>query len=216
MIAKSKEVHYIHEPFNINKTLGLGCCRAKFPYWYTRVCLENEHLYFSAINDTLNFRYNALTALQNIAHPFQIRDVIKDYLQFRSSKFQKLRPLLKDPLALFSAEWLSLKFNADILVLIRHPAAFVSSIKRKHWEFPFDHFLKQTSLMESLPEYLQLEVKDYTETPQDIIHQASLVWKICHFQISQYIIQYPEWLFLKHENLSLSQGKRKKNRTVTC
>lgn len=40
------------------------------------------------------------------------------------------RPLVKDPFALFSAEWFADNFDAEVIVIVRHPAAVVSSIKR--------------------------------------------------------------------------------------
>lgn len=202
MIANSKQVHYIHEPFNIDKTIGFGCCRANFPYWYTHVYLENEEQYYAALKDTVNFRYSFLSGLRQLQSPRQIKTVLKDYIQFKSSKILRLRPLLKDPLALFSAEWLSSNFNTDVLILIRHPAAFVSSIKRKQWSFPFDHFLKQKSVLENLPKHLQTDVRKYSQTPPDIVCQACLLWNICHFKISDYIIRHPEWIFIKHKALS--------------
>jgi hypothetical protein len=207
MIANSKQVHYIHEPFNIDKTLGFGCCRANFPYWYTCIYSENEDLYYESLKDTFHFRYSLLSALEKMQSPSQIKSILKDYIQFETSKLLRLRPLLKDPLALFSAEWLHLKFNVDVLILIRHPAAFVSSIKRKQWEFPFDHFLKQKSVLEHLPKYLQSDIIEYSQTPQDIVRQACLLWNICHFKVSDYITRYPEWIFIKHENLSSNPVK---------
>ncbi|MEA5452273.1 sulfotransferase [Leptolyngbya sp. CCNP1308] len=207
MIANSKQVHYIHEPFNIDKTLGFGCCRANFPYWYTHVHSENEDLYYAALKDTVNFRYSFLSVVKQLQSPPQIKTVLKDYIQFEKSKALRLRPLLKDPLALFSAEWLSSSFNTDVLILIRHPAAFVSSIKRKQWAFPFEHFLRQKTLLEKLPEHLQSDVRAYAQTPHDIILQASLLWNICHSKISDYVIHHPDWMFVKHEALSLEPAK---------
>jgi len=57
------------------------------------------------------------------------------------------RPLLKDPIAFFSAEWLARTYGADVVVLIRHPAGFAGSLKRMGSSFDFNDFLGQPDLL---------------------------------------------------------------------
>jgi hypothetical protein len=203
MIAESPQIHYIHEPFNVTHPPGGGICRAQFNYWYTYISSENEEMYYKALKDTVEFSYSTLSAFRRIKSHRHIKKVIRDYYQFKQSRAQNLRPLLKDPIALFSAEWLEAKFNVDVIVIMRHPAAFVSSLKRKDWQYPFSHFLQQAHLMQELPNTLQEEIETYANTTQEIINQASLVWKICHSRILQYQKGHPEWIFVRHEDLSL-------------
>ncbi len=59
-------------------------------------------------------------------------------------------PLVKDPIALFSAEWLAATFDMRVLVMIRHPAAFAASIRRRGWRHRFADFLEQPLLMRDL------------------------------------------------------------------
>ena len=47
------------------------------------------------------------------------------------------RPIMKDPIAVLSAEWLAQVFNMDVICLIRHPAAFVYSLAKANWDFNF-------------------------------------------------------------------------------
>ncbi|MEO1068431.1 MAG: sulfotransferase domain-containing protein [Cyanobacteria bacterium J06638_6] len=94
------------------------------------------------------------------------------------------------------------RFRADVIMLIRHPAAFVSSLKRKHWQFPFSNFLSQPQLMENLPPSLQQEIEAYAHSQVDIVDQAILLWKVCHSHIRQCQACYPEWMFVRHEDLS--------------
>jgi hypothetical protein len=204
MIAASPQVHYIHEPFNVTHPPGAGICRAQFSHWYTYISSHNEAQYYQALKDTIEFTYSPFAALKGLKQPKQIKKIIRDYEQFHRSRVQNLRPLLKDPIALFSAEWLASSFNADVVVIIRHPAAFVSSLKRKDWQFPFSHLLKQPYLMQELPEHLQVAIKAYADNSQNIIDQAILIWKICHFRILQYQKSHPQWIFIRHEDLSLN------------
>ena len=45
--------------------------------------------------------------------------------------------LLKDPIALLSAPWLARRFGYRPLVVVRHPAGFVSSLVRVGWRVRF-------------------------------------------------------------------------------
>ena len=58
--------------------------------------------------------------------------------RFRRYGGESARPLLKDPIAVFSAEWLGDTFGMDVVVLIRHPAAFVNSIVARQLRHPFE------------------------------------------------------------------------------
>ncbi len=53
-----------------------------------------------------------------------------DYVNYYKYRMYNIRPLIKDPIGLFSYKWLVSKFDMDVLVLIKHPAAFVSSLKK--------------------------------------------------------------------------------------
>ncbi len=204
MLAESPQAFYIHEPFNITHPPGVGICRAQFVYWYTCISSENEAQYYSALKDTIKFSYSTLSAIGQIRSSKQIKKIAREYRQFNQCRTQSLRPLLKDPLALFSAEWLASRFEADVIMLIRHPAAFVSSLKRKNWQFPFSHFLQQPQLLQDLPESIQAEIVTYTHSRPEIVDQAILLWKICHSHILRCRSRYSDWLFVRHEDLSMN------------
>ena len=112
---------------------------------------------------------------------------------------RNLRPLLKDPIALFSSEWLASQFNSQNIVLIRHPAAFVSSLLRLNWRFDFNNFLKQPVLMEK---YLFPFEKKINELSGDFLEEACLLWSCLHHVIQIYKEKYPNWIFKRHEDIS--------------
>jgi hypothetical protein len=112
------------------------------------------------------------------------------------------RPLVKDPMAFFSAEWLTRRYETDTIVLSRHPAAFASSLKRLNWFFPFDHLLEQPVLMEDSLRPFHDEIERFARRPPDIISQAILLWRILHTTILRYKLKHPEWIFVRHEDLS--------------
>ena len=74
---------------------------------------------------------------------FRRRDP-KRYLPFLRTG----RLIIKDPIAALSADWLYNNFDLKVMVLVRHPGAFVASLKRLNWTFPFSHFLEPQQLLE--------------------------------------------------------------------
>lgn len=205
IISESPSVAYIHEPFNPGNLLSIGISKAKFDYWFTYICNENELNFYHEIKNTINFNYNLLTELKRVRQLKQLKRIVREYLKNLQYKYYQMRPLIKDPIALLSTEWLQSKFNMDTVVLIRHPAAFASSIKRWNWSFPFKDFLEQPLLIKNYLYYFENEIKDHVNQEHDILEQAILLWKILHFRILQYQKKYindPNWIFLRHEDLS--------------
>ena len=71
----------------------------------------------------------------------------RDLAAFARARATHARPLVKDPIALFSAEWLAERFGMDVVVTIRHPAGFASSLQRLGWTHDFGEFLEDERLM---------------------------------------------------------------------
>jgi hypothetical protein len=115
-------------------------------------------------------------------------------------------PLVKDPIALFSAEWLADTFGMDVLVLIRHPAAFVNSLVRKGWDHPFSHFTEQPELMAQLAPHRE-ELEHFAAHEQPLFDQAVLLWVVIHDRIREYEERRP-WTFLRHEDVSREPVRR--------
>jgi len=205
IISESSSVAYIHEPFNLGNSLSIGISKAKFDYWFTYICSKNELDFYHEIKNIIKINYILLAELKRVRQLKQFKRIVKEYFKNLQYKYYKMRPLIKDPIALLSAEWLQSKFNMDTVVLIRHPAAFVNSIKRWNWSFPFEHFLEQPLLMRDYGYHFENEIKDHVKQKYDIIEQAILLWKILHFRILQYQQRYinnPNWIFIRHEDIS--------------
>lgn len=90
----------------------------------------------------------------------------------------------------------------DIIILIRHPAAFVSSLKRLGWEFQFSDLLKQRDLMEEKLISFRKEIEDFSINNKEIIDQAILLWRIIYYVVNEYKKKYPNWIFKRHEDLA--------------
>lgn len=203
MISASPSVAYIHEPFNpcISKIFP-GICGIDFNYWYEYVTYENEAKYYPEIKKTLNFRYDLN---KQIASYHKLRDykrTIKEYLSFYRYRLSNSVPLIKDPFTLFSAEWLAEKFDMNVVITIRHPASFISSLQKLNWSYDFSHFLKQPLLMKDHLQSFEAEIIEYSHKKVDLIDQASLIWRIIYQTVSNYIAKYPNWIYLRYEDVA--------------
>ena len=200
MIATSPSVAYIHEPFSINHDPGI--CKAQFDYWFTYVCDENEDKYYRHIRDTTQLRYNLIGSLKSTRYPTRaIREAGK-YARFTWYRMSHVRPLIKDPIAVFAAEWISSRFSTDNLVMIRHPGAFAGSLKEKNWTHPFSHFTNQPLLMKHHLQPFEKEIRSFAKEERDIIDQAALLWNLIHYMILKYKKTNPDWIYIRHEDLS--------------
>ncbi len=200
MVALAPPVAYIHEPFNLHRKTGIS--KAKFKYWFTYICDQNQFPYSDYLEDTLRFKYDFSEELKAVNSVKDSLRLLRDYIRFEKYRLLRKRPLVKDPIAIFSAEWLAKKFNMDVVVLIRHPAAFAGSLKKAKWTHPFDHFIKQPLLMQHHLDKYRLEIEEYSKTEKDIVDQAILLWNLIHQMILKYQANNPSWIFVKHEKLS--------------
>jgi hypothetical protein len=201
MIALSPAIFYIGEPFNPAHDRGI--CSASFDLWWSWVDGNNEESYYLPIKRTLELRYSIRSKLRESPRPRTFAHALRAYLRFMDYRRRHLRPLIKDPVALFSASWLASRFQMDVIVMIRHPAAFVSSIKVANWRFPFRHWLEQPALMKDLLAPFRAEIEAHERKQREIIDEASLLWNCMHHVIQRYRQTHPEWRFIRHEDISL-------------
>jgi hypothetical protein len=136
MLALAPGVGYIHEPFSPLTPVGISS--APFDQFYTRVTAENEALYLPGLERTLRFEYGFRSQLRTLRSPADAVRSIQDAIAFARARRTHARPLVKDPIALMSAEWLAERFGMDVVVTIRHPAAFATSVLRLGWAGSLD------------------------------------------------------------------------------
>jgi hypothetical protein len=81
-------------------------------------------------------------------------------------------------------------------VRIRHPAAFAGSLQ-KQWTHPFSHFLRQHHLQPFAD-----DIRSFACEERDVVDQAALLWNVIHTMILEYQETFPDWIYLRHEDLS--------------
>ncbi len=91
----------------------------------------------------------------------------------------------------------------QVLDLIRQPAAFCSSLKNLHRGFPFRNFNRQPRLMEKYLYPYEKEMMEFERNEKDIIDQGILLWNCIHFTVKKYQERNTDWIFVRHEDLSL-------------
>lgn len=214
MLAASGQAGYISEPLNLWHRPGV--LSAPVQHWYTYICAENEQAYLPALQQTLGFYYHPWLEIRSLRSRKDLLRMARDWGIFTRGRFLKQRPLLKDPFAIFSAPWFHDRLGCQVVITVRHPAAFASSLKRLGWDFDFSHLLDQPLLMRDLLEPYRSQMEAMYAAPEDIISQASLLWQITYEIAANFCQRYPDFQVVRHEDLSLDplDGFQKLYRTL--
>jgi hypothetical protein len=207
MLCLSGEAGYIHEPFNPARKPGW--LAVPVPFWFLHISRENEKDFRPAVERLLRFDYPAGRNLRYVKGPRQLSFLARDAPRSLLYRIRKPRPLIKDPIALFSAEWLARTFGMQVVVMIRHPAAFAGSIKRLDWRFGFRGWAAQELLLRTYMEPFRDVISAYRgrESEIDIVDQAILMWNVMHHAIDQMRSRNPSWSFIRHEDLANAPEK---------
>lgn len=201
MLAAGGEAAYISEPLNVLHRPGV--LRVPTRRWYTYICSDNEAEYLPALQETLDFRYHPLAELRSLRSRKDAMRMGRDLGIFASGRLGGKRPLLKDPFAVFSAPWFAERLGCRVVITIRHPAAFASSLKRLDWPFDFSDLLAQPLLMRDWLEPYREEMEKLVARPQDVLRQGALLWRMVYGAVAQIQKSHPDFLLAYHEELSL-------------
>ena len=210
MLAANPQVAYISEPLNVWHRPGV--MRAPVQYWYTYIHARNQAAYLAPFQETLCFQYHPWLELRSLRSTRDALRMGRDFSTFLVGKIRKQRPLLKDPFAIFSAPWFAQALNCQVVITVRHPAAFASSLKRLNWAFDFNDLLAQPLLMQDWLEPFRSEMQALAKRPDakgdiiargGIIAQASLLWRMVYEVVAKYRDQNPEFQIVRHEDLSI-------------
>lgn len=203
MLSESEELYYVHEPFNPNYPPGSGICNVRFSHHQTYVTDDNEVAYYRPIRDMIEGKYNLRAALGDVKSLQDVRKALAGQRRLREYRRQGMSPLIKDPIALMSAGWLGRRFDINVVVMIRHPAAFAASMKRLNWGFdPSLWALSQPMLLRDYLSPFEPELQGLLSSRAGIVEQAAMLWKIAYFVVWKYQMKFPDWIFLRHEDLA--------------
>jgi hypothetical protein len=200
MLALSRTIGLIHEPFS--PVTPAGVSGGPFERFFQYVCAENEQEYLRHMERTLRFSYDLRRQLPTIRTPKAAARTGVDVARFAAHRVRHARPLLKDPIAVFSSEWLASRFGAQVVVLVRHPAAFASSLLRLGWTHDFGSFLEQPLLLRDHLGRFEDEIRAFAAEEADVLDQAILLWRLVYSTVDTFRRRHPDWSFVRHEDLS--------------
>ena len=202
MLAASGEAAYISEP--LNHLHRPGVLRVPTRHWYQYICPQNEAEYLPALRETLRFQYHPWLELLSLRSAKDVGRMGRDWRIFLHGRLRRQRPLLKDPFAIFSIPWFVSRLGCQVVVTVRHPAAFASSLKRLDWPFDFSDLLAQPLLMQDWLEPYRAEMTSLQNAAQpDILAQGSLLWKMVYQVVAKITGADRPVIIVRHEDLSL-------------
>ncbi len=199
MLASNPHIAYISEPLNVLHRRGVY--RADVQHWYEYITEENEDKYLPAFHELLNFRYHLFAELGSLRSQKDFLRMGRDLAIFVNGKLRRQRALLKDPFAVFSTPWFAQKLNCQVVITVRHPAGFASSLKRLNWPFDFRDLLNQPMLMR---DHLEKDRADMESIQaDDIVGQSALLWRMVYRSVHTTRNLLPDFKIVRHEDLSL-------------
>ena len=203
MLALSPLLNYIHEPFNPDVVKSRALCNVKFEYPFTYICEENGSKYYQAIKNMFECRYDLRYGLKHATSFNSLINTVSKWREINHLRKQGGAPLVKDPIGLLSCEWLNRNFDIHTIVMTRHPAAFVASMKRLGWgSRPEIWALQQKLLMRDYLGPYEDEIRSLQSGDHSIIERASLAWKLHYHVINLYQENHKDWVYLRHEDIS--------------
>lgn len=199
VLARASGLGYMHEPFNPIYPFPRPVAIDK---WYLYIDAHNQDTYYPYFERLLRWDYQGMGRLAGVNSLFRAKMWAKYQAIFGLMRLRGARPVVKDPIAFFSASWLHARFGMPVVILVRHPAAFVHSLRRKDWNFPFEHLLVQKELMDGPLANWAEQIAEYAASRHDLLEQACLLWNILYDRAQRYREEYGSWHFLRHEDLS--------------
>ena len=189
---------YVSEPLNVLHRPGVMA--APVPHWYTYITKENEAEYLPAFQKTIALRYGLLAEIKSIQSRRDFLRMGRDLGIFLRGRALRQPALLKDPFAVFSLPWFIERLDCRVVVTVRHPAGFASSLKRLNWPFDFSDLLDQPLLMR---DHLESFRGDMERMPtDDVLGQSALLWRMVYRVVHATVERFPSVIILRHEDLS--------------
>lgn len=197
MIALSKTIGYIHEPYN-------------FLIKYNLPGDPNPYRFFVADNVDTGSIHEKYGDLLNFTYPFwenflehkSISNLINTgyhHFKFKRYRRKKLRPLIKDPFSIFSSEWLVNQFSVKPIILIRHPGPIFDSFKRLKWGVDLPNI---TNKSVTTDKSFEISTTDNNqESNKDIAEQVGLMWSKIYDSVTELKEEHPNWLFIRYEDI---------------
>ena len=192
---------YVHEPFNPFSPCAYSPMRV--PEFFYRLDKEKNERELKYMQDLIDIRFRRCSLkLFDLNKPKTVLSRMNYCVKGLLGMAKADRAVIKDPIAIMSADVLSRNLNMKPLFMVREPAACVSSLYIRNWRTDFEPLWKQRDrLSEIIPDEID-QLKLLIDKPDhDMIDNASFVWRFCNSAIINYLKQNSEWAVTRHEDL---------------
>ena len=203
MLAASGDLVYVNEPLNPNHPPGgfPGILNADVEHRFQYICEDNEDPFLLAYTDMRQFRYHPIAELRRNHRPSDVSRQINHVRQYLTGRVRGRRLMVADPFAVFSTPWFVNRLGFEVVVVVRRPAATVSSRKQHGWFFDPADLKRQPLLTRDVlaPLGVQTTVNG-TATP--LIDAGAMLWSGIYASIASYRANGVRFTLVRHEDLS--------------
>lgn len=200
MLAAAPGVGYIDEPLCVGADRGVLDCDVD--RWSTYITNENAGDYVEGFARALAFDYSLSASLRRIRGARDLMRTAKHYSVARVNRALSSRPLIKDPFAVFSLPFFQERLGCRIVVVVRHPAAVVASLKRLKWRFDLGELLAQPLLVDQQLGPLRADLQAASQVPLDQVLHWSLLWRAIYSSVASFSNDPGRSIIVRHEDLA--------------
>jgi hypothetical protein len=205
MLEHSGDAVYINEPLNRQDLPGRspGLFHAPVHHGFQYICDDNEAEYLDAYRELIRFRYRPLDDLRTHRKPRDIAQVVRHTVRFRTARLNRKRALVADPYAVFSADWLARRLGFRVVVIVRDPAAVISSRLRLRWGLKVpQQLLSQPLLVRDRLGPFRSDLEDALTEPGDRVDSNCLLWRLIYAWVAELSTSRDDVVVVRHEDLS--------------
>jgi len=198
MLATARRTVYLHEPFNPDAN------------WNAAVPTPRQHFYLHEGNggpwkpliENL-LRFEPIYPQPWAIEPKERCEAIISTGVKNWGDRENLIPIVKDPTALLSTEWLVSEFNLTPVVVTRHPVLIAKSLLKLGWGVDVRQALRIQPATRQLLDDGEAEflIRSADETT-DLVERTCLFVRYLSQVIAGYQQRHPDWLFVAHEDLA--------------
>lgn len=200
MLALATTAHYVHEPF---APMNHRSWLSELPTTrYLHLSPDRDSPYDADIHRIAALRPRWSRVARRVRGPRDAVRLAEDVLRTTAARRRGARAVVKDPFALLAAEWVADRTNADVVVLARHPAAFVSSTVRLGWRLDERWLLRQPAFAADHLQPFRAELEAAGDL--DILDHSCLLWRILTAWVGALRDRHPDWSVLRYEDLALA------------
>lgn len=197
------EVDYIHEPFNIR----CGMPGMTKRWRYIRPSLDTPEMQEIHASASRIFSYNFSLRNSPFHNEAIHRRIIKQLVGTRGPYYLRLAKMnpfhrhavIKDPTGTLLTEYLHVHFGVKPVVVIRHPASFIASLRRAGWWPDTRKLLDQPHLLE---DHFGGDISDWFNDRSDDIQNAAAHWRVLTQVALNQSRKYGNWHLVTLESLS--------------